>query len=43
MIVTSHIMVKLNIHIKSKTEIIKLELKLIYFIKLIKNTYIFDQ
>jgi hypothetical protein len=36
-------MVKLNVHIKCKIEMIKWKLKLIYFIKLIKNTYIFQR
>lgn len=34
-------MVKLNVHIKCKTEMIKSKLKLVFFIKLIKNTYEF--
>lgn len=34
-------MVKLIVHIKCKTEMIKSKLKLVFFIKLIKNTYEF--
>ena len=34
-------MVKLFVQIKCKTEMIKAKLKLVYFMKLIKNTYEF--
>lgn len=34
-------MVKLIVHIKCKTEMIKSKLKLVYFMKLIKKTYVF--